>query len=207
MTECPQYVYVLFLYHGTIIPWLIYVWNVPLRRISYFFSSFLYDQPHFFQLPPVRGPRLHRINASRVDAAVSQNVRQPDDILFQRVVGPGKEMAKIVGKYLALRHAGLPAQRLHIVPDIAPVQRLAVSGHKNRPGGDFLRPRVLQQRLPQLLRQEYGTVFPLIGHLRPAQPYGLHGKKPQLADPDAGGADALHHQQQPVVFPRPRRRQ
>ena len=70
-----------------------------------------------------------------------------------------------------------------------------------------MRLRVLQQRLPQLLRQEYGAVFSLIGHLRPAQPNSLHSKKTQLADPDAGGTDALHHQQQPVVLPPARRRQ
>ena len=103
MSECLKYFYVLFLYHGTIIPWFTCAWDVPLRRISYFFSCFLYDQTHFFQLPPVYGPGLHRINPRCVDAAVSQNVRQPDDILLQRVVGPGKQVPQVMGKHLADR--------------------------------------------------------------------------------------------------------
>ena len=46
------------IHHGTTIPW------------------FLYDQPHFLQLPPVSQPALHGIDPGGVNTAVPQDVRQ-----------------------------------------------------------------------------------------------------------------------------------
>ena len=58
------------------------------------------DKAHALHLPGVDGPALHGVDAGGVDAGVSQNVRQPGQILFQRVIAPGEQVAQVVGNTL-----------------------------------------------------------------------------------------------------------
>ena len=81
---------------------------------------------------------LGGVNAGGVDAGVAQNIRQPGQVLFQRVIGPRKQVAQIVGEHLARLHYGALAQPLHIPPDVGAVHRLSRPRHEHRPGGDFL---------------------------------------------------------------------
>ena len=45
--------------------------------------------------PPVFGPGFHRINSGRVDARMSKDVRQADNILLQSIVHPRKQVPQI----------------------------------------------------------------------------------------------------------------
>ena len=83
----------------------------------------LHHEAHLLQLLPMGLAGLHGIDPGRIQAGVPQNIRQPDDILLQGVIGPGEQVPQVVREHLSLRHAGLPAQRFHLMPDIASVQR------------------------------------------------------------------------------------
>lgn len=59
-----------------------------------------------------------QIKTGGFQAAVSQYIRQLDDIVTQRIKGSGKEMPQIVRKNLAAIHAGRAAQALQLRPDL-----------------------------------------------------------------------------------------
>lgn len=46
------------------------------------------NQPHALQLPLMDAAALHGVDAGGVHAGVAQNIRQPGQVFFQRVVGP-----------------------------------------------------------------------------------------------------------------------
>lgn len=140
-------------------------WKIPRNKNSVVSS---YHQPHSLQLPPVFGPGFHRINSGRVDARMSKDVRQTDNILLQSIVHPRKQVPQIVGKNLCLRHSRRPAQLFHIRPDVAAVQGSSRTGDEHRPAFDPLRLYILQQRFLQLSRQKDRPVFPLVIHLGPS---------------------------------------
>ena len=99
-------------------------------------------------------PGLHGVDPRGVHTAVAQQVRQTHDVLFDGVKRPGEKVPQIVGVYLAPRHLRPFTQPLHTAPDIAAVQRLAVSPHKYWPGllaGFFY---ISQQQLLQLRRKK-----------------------------------------------------
>ena len=70
------------------------------------YVSFLYshDKAKLFDLFSMLCPCTHDINPGRVDAAVSQNIRQFGNVLFDAVEGSGKEFSQIVGKHLCRLH-------------------------------------------------------------------------------------------------------
>ena len=78
----------------------------------------------------------HDIDACGVDTAVAQDVRQLCDILLNAIESPGKELAQIVGEYLAFLDACGLAQLLHLPPDAAAVQGFSAFAKKNRTGMD-----------------------------------------------------------------------
>lgn len=96
------------------------------------------DQRHSFHLPCVHCSALCRVNASRIDIGVTQDICQSAQIMLQRIVRPGKQVTQIVGKYLFGIHIGTLAKSLHIPPDIGSIQRLAGLGGKHRASSLFL---------------------------------------------------------------------
>ena len=91
----------------------------------------LQDKSQTLYFPAVFQAGGHDIDSGGVHAAVAQNVRQLGNVLFQTIEGSGEQLAQIVGKHLAGLHPGFFAQSLHLRPNIAPVQRLSVSGNKD----------------------------------------------------------------------------
>ena len=63
-------------------------------------SFYLYNQPEPFDFSAVLGTGGHNIDPGGVDTAVTQDIRQFSNILFDAVKGPGKELSQIVGKHL-----------------------------------------------------------------------------------------------------------
>ena len=131
------------------------------------------------------------IDAGGIDAGMAQNVRQPGQILFQRVICPSKQVAQVLREYLPRIHLGALAQSFHVSPDIRTVNGLACPCHKHRSGGDFLLLEVFLQEPPELLWQKDRAMFSLIAYLSPANLDRLGGDKPQFRNPNACGADGL----------------
>ena len=63
----------------------------------------------------------HDVDARRVDAAVTEQVRQLCNILFHLIKSPGKELSQIVRKHFVRIYVCLRTQPLHGRPDIAAV--------------------------------------------------------------------------------------
>lgn len=164
----------------------------------------LCQQPQSLQLPPVLLTGGHDVDARGVDAAVTQNVRQLGDVLFQIVKRPGEEFPQIVWEYLARIYFCPFAQPLHGGPDVAAIQRFAVSGAENDASGDAYGPCVAQQELLQLAGKQYLPALIFAGHADLSPPHRFHREVIQLRDTDAGRADGLHQKPKaPVSLRRP----
>lgn len=90
------------------------------RRVcSGFFAAF----PHYMLAAGFQG-----VNPGGVHTAVSQQISQADNVLFQAVERSGEQVPQIVGEYLFRGYPVPLAQGFHIPPDIASVQRLSMYG-------------------------------------------------------------------------------
>lgn len=145
------------------------------------------------------------INAGRIDAAVTENVGELCNVLFDAVKHPGEQVAQIVRKHLFRVDLRLLAQGFHLPPDICPVDGLARAGHENHPAFDPLLRRIAEQFLFQRLYDKNCPSLRLAVHHRFSAPDRFHGDIPQLADPDAGSADGLQDQAEPPIVPALRR--
>ena len=79
---------------------------------------------------------VHRVNAGGTQAAVPQEVCKTDDILFNAVKCPCKQMAQVMRKHLLIANARLLAERFHFLPYIASVKWLAALCYEHRSGCD-----------------------------------------------------------------------
>ena len=96
----------------------------------------LNDKSQTFYFSPVFRAGCHNIDSGGVDAAVAQNIRQLGNVLFNTIKGSGKQLAKIMRKHLACLYMCLFAERLHLCPNTASIQRLSIPGCKNHAGMD-----------------------------------------------------------------------
>lgn len=62
--------------------------------------DFIYYQPHIFQLAFMFSTGSDDVDPGSVNVAVAENVSELGNILFDAVECAGKQMAKIVRKYL-----------------------------------------------------------------------------------------------------------
>ena len=171
----------------------------PVRGI--FFS--LEEKVQFIQFSPPGRAGLEGVDPGGVHAGVAKNVRQAGQVPLHLVESPGEEMAEVVREDLPGGDLGLPAQRLHLPPEVGAVQGLAAPGDQHRAGGDAVGFGVLPQPLAQLAREVHLPSLALIGDHGFPHFYGLHGEEPQLADPNPCSADGLHGQEQPFPLPPP----
>ena len=135
----------------------------------------------------------HDIDSGGVDAAVAQNVRQLGNVLFQTIEGSGEQLAQIVGEHLAGLHPGFFTKSFHLCPNIASIQRLSVSGDKNRAGVDAVFLCVGQQETTQLAGQQNGSGLSLAADGDLATADALNGEKSQLRYLDPGSADGFQN--------------
>ena len=146
------------------------------------------------------GAGLQGVDAGGVDAAVAQDIGKAGQVLLHLIEGPGEEVPEVVGKDLPRRHPGLPAETFHLPPEVGPVQWPAVLGDKQGPGTDVDSLGVVQQPPPELPGEVDLPRLALVGDDCLPGPYRLQGEESKLADPDAGGADGLHGQEQPLLL-------
>ena len=155
-------------------------------------------QAQTLQLPGMLRAGGDQVDAGGLDAAVAQHVRQLRHVPADPVKGPGEQVPQVVGEHLGGRHPRPGAQGFYLRPDLPAGKTGSASGEKDLAGGGVLFFGVLQQLPAQLARQQDGADFALQAHLRPAPPGRLHGEVAHLAHPDAGGADGLQQQGQPL---------
>ena len=150
-------------------------------------------QPQPLDLLPMFCSGGHDIDSRRVDTAMPQDVCQLCNILLNAVKGPCKQFAQVMGKDLAGFYCGRLTERLHLRPDITPIQRLSASRHKDRPCSDTASPGIFQQQPAQLSRQEDGTDLAFAAHCDLPSFYGFHCKKAQFRHANAGAANGFQH--------------
>ena len=104
-------------------------------------------------------PGRHDIDSGGFDAAVAENIRQFRHVFGDLVKRSGEELAQVVREDLGRGDPGGLAERLHLGPDVAAVQRFAAPGPEDNPGGDLTVPRIAEQRLFQFAGQKNGPAF------------------------------------------------
>ena len=67
----------------------------------------------------------NNIYPCRVDTAVTEDIGELGDVLFQLVECSRKQMTEIVGKHLIGINVSLHTQGFHLPPDVCAVNRLA----------------------------------------------------------------------------------
>ena len=70
--------------------------------------------------------RGNDINARRVDAAVTENVGELGNILFNTVEHPREQMPQVVREYLTRIDIGVRAEFFHLSPDHRTADRISV---------------------------------------------------------------------------------
>ena len=143
----------------------------------------------------------HNIDSCGIDAAVTQNVCQLRNILLNAVEGPGEQFPQIMGKYFGGIHLRGLTQPLHLGPDIAAVQGVAIAGDEDPPVGSSAFFSILQQQLLQLARNENRPRFTFASNRDLTLKDRLYRKVSQLRHPDPGAADGLDHQIQLLLMP------
>ena len=71
--------------------------------------------------------RRNDIDTGRIDACVSEYIRELGNILLYSVEGTGEQVAQIMREDLARRDVCLLAQSLHLLPDAISADRLSAS--------------------------------------------------------------------------------
>lgn len=136
----------------------------------------------------------HGIDPGRVDAGVSQDIGQVDDVVLSVVVGDGKEVAEVVGKDLFSLDAGGLGEPLHPAVDDAPVDGSAAAGDEDRAARDAAFPAVGAQLPAEGVVEEDDAGLALEGDGRPACRECADCDKGQLADADPGAGQGLYDQ-------------
>lgn len=95
---------------------LVSLWNILQTASLQIFLRFYFlnGQPHLLQHLLMLLNADACINPCGVDAAVSKDIGQVDDIVMLPIISAGKQMAQIVGKDLPFVHPRFPAQLFHI---------------------------------------------------------------------------------------------
>ena len=112
---------------------------------------------------------FHDINSCRLDAGMTEQVRQFRDIFFEVVKCPRKQVPQVVEENFLPGHISALAQGFEQFPDRYAAQRLANTGKKHRTGMNavFLAPAGQpvaefgrQQNFPALALAANGCLMP-----------------------------------------------
>ena len=76
------------------------------------------------------------VDPGSVYIAMTEDVGELGNVLFNAIEGACKQMAEIVGKHLIRRYPRLLTQCFHLTPDIASAHRLAGFRDKDAPGSN-----------------------------------------------------------------------
>lgn len=90
------------------------------------------------KLALVFGAAFEGIDAGGVDACVSEEVGEAQEVFFSGIEGAGEEMAQVVRKDFLRVDVGFLAEGFHGAPDVGTVEGTAGSRCKNGAGRLFL---------------------------------------------------------------------
>lgn len=138
----------------------------PLRRCRL--------KAQFVDLPHALGAAGGCIDTGSINTAVSQNIRQTDDIFFCIVEGSGKQMAQVMRKYLVFRNTRFPSQPLHCVPSIGSIHRPSRFRPKNISCSNVVSFGIVRKLTTNFLRQQDTALFILAIDHRMSLYGGLH---------------------------------
>ena len=91
---------------------------------------FLYYQPHIFHVLTVFIASGDNINSCRVDAAVTENICELCNILFDTIESAGEQVAQIVWKNLLRIYSCLLTQAFHFPPNVSTAHWLTGAGYE-----------------------------------------------------------------------------
>lgn len=77
-------------------------------------------------------PGSDNINSCGVDTAVSENVCELGNILFDAVKGTCEKVAQIMGEHFLRIYTRLHTKIFHFTPNVGSAHRLAISGYEDR---------------------------------------------------------------------------
>ena len=132
--------------------WIIgdcYIFIQHNRYYVVFFETMLssQNQPHTVHFSLIFHTAAHGINTRRVDAGMSQNIGQSNDILPHPVKDAGKQMPQVMRKHLGHSDMRGRAKRFHRAPNSGTVDRIAVPCHKYHTGAKTAFHNITQQFL------------------------------------------------------------
>lgn len=137
---------------------------------------------------------FHDINSCRLDAGMTEQVRQFRDIFFEVVKCPRKQVPQVVGENFLPGHIGALAQGFEQFPDRYAAQRLANTGKKHRTGMNavFLAPT--GQAVAELSGQQDLPAFAFAADRRLVPADGFCRDKLQFRHTGTGGAKRFQQQ-------------
>lgn len=151
------------------------------------------------KLALVFGAAFEGIDAGGVDACVSKEVGEAQEIFFSGVEGAGEEVAQVVWEDFPGGDAGGLAEGFHGTPDVGAVEWAAGSRGKDGAGGLFLLPEIAFEEGTELGGQEDEAVFAFVVHMGAAGFDGFGGDEGEFTDADAGGGEGLQDEGEAVV--------
>lgn len=98
------------------------------RRSGRLFS---YDQPHMFHPSAMFIAGGNDVNTGGIDTAVTENVGELGNVLFNVVKNTSEQVAQIVGKHLLWIYPRLLTKVFHFSPNVGSAQRSARSCNEN----------------------------------------------------------------------------
>ena len=76
------------------------------------------QKSELFDLSSVGLSALHGIDPRRIDARMSEDIGESDDVLMHMIIRSCEQMSQIMRKDLFLRHTRRPVKLFHLRPDI-----------------------------------------------------------------------------------------
>lgn len=90
------------------------------------------------------GTALHGVDSSGIDAGMAENIGKSDDVPFNAIVSPCKQVPQIMRKYLFSAHPRGCAELFHFCPDVAAVYGIPAGRNEDAPLPDFLLTGIFQ---------------------------------------------------------------
>ena len=124
-----------------------------------FFIFMLNYQVHIFHTLTVFIASGDNINSCGVDAAVTENVSELGNILFDTIEGSCEKVAQIMGKYLLWIYPCLLTKAFHFTPNVGSAHWLAISSYEYRTRSNLLLCCIAEQFLLQFSYNKYRACF------------------------------------------------
>lgn len=131
------------------------------------------------------------VDSGRVDTAVTKNVGELGEVLFEGVEGASEKVSEVVREDFAWVDSGGGAEVFHVAPNVCAVDGLASARNKNGSSADAVPACVGEEFLLEVADDNDGASFAFEGDDSFALGSGLDGDVGQLAHADAGTANGL----------------